>query len=225
MRVAIFVRGPFRPDIESGLARAKALKDEVRANGGEPSLFFATWTTEDRAPLETLLAQSEVDHALVIGAPPERMVYEICGRERTPGGNPVRNFFYQYYLSKIGLRVVESMGRFDFIMHTRPDLDIRLGAYYPHWFEAGRYVTLHDKTEQPGTFTNDQFSVATTKDMLAAWDYGTLDDLGELIRNSEVGEDPLDQIIVKSGVRVRTAPTERVLLDPRRFDPPHSRSA
>lgn len=218
MQVAIFMRGPFRPDLEGGLARARALADEVRTNGGNPSLFFATWSTQDRAFLRTLMEQPDVVHSLIIEPPPEEMIHEICGLEQLPSGRPVRNIFYQYYLSKIGLQIVDNMGRFDYVVHSRPDLNVRFGAYYQQWFEAGSYTTIHLKYPSGESFINDQLSVATPRDMLAVWDYGTLENLGALIRNSEIPEDSLDQMAAKSDINLRTAPLELWTLDSRRFE-------
>ncbi|WP_134187961.1 hypothetical protein [Methylosinus sp. sav-2] len=217
MRVAIFMRGPFRPNLDSSLERARALVDEVKANGDQPALFFATWLLEDRTYAEALMRQPDVDHALFIEPPSDQTIYALCGMERLPLGNPTKNMFYQYYLSKIGLQVVDSLGLFDFVIHSRPDMDIRLGKYYHHWFEAGRYTTIHDIPPDGEGIVNDQFGVATPIDMRAAWNCGTLEELGAMIGSSEVAEDPLRMMLEKAGLKSRCAPTEKWALDPRRY--------
>lgn len=218
MRVAVFMRGPFRPDFDSGLARARALADEVRSKGDEPTLFFATWMLEDRTFLQSLIEQPDVRHALTIEPPPDELIYGTCGIEHLPNGKAVRNVFYQYYLSKIGLQVLDSLGRFDFVIHSRPDMDMRFGSFYEQWFEKGSYSTLHFRDQEGEGFINDQIGVATTTDMLRVWDYGSLDNLGKLIRNSKIPEDTLDQMFETSGVKKRGVNFEIWNLDRRRFD-------
>lgn len=217
MQIAIFMRGPFRPDVNSGLARARALADEVRANGHEPVLFFATWTIEDRAALSTLAAQPDVGNMLVIEPPSLDYIHDVCGVHLLRDGGAVRNVFYQHYQARIGLQVIASMGRFDYVIHSRPDVDIRLGVHFPHWLRDGAYSTIHGRANGKA-FINDQFGVATTVNMLATWDYGTIENLGDLIRNAKIAEDVLERLFADTGLEQRIVPLELWQLDPRRHN-------
>jgi hypothetical protein len=195
-------------------------RDEVLANGDEVSVMFATWNMPDRRDMAKLIGESDVEHALLIQPPSERLILDLCGQETLPRGNPVRNVFFQYYLSKIGLQALCDIECLDRIVHTRPDLTVRLGKHYPIWFshEPGTYVVPHDRVAgQLDTFTNDQFAVARPQDMLKAWNYGSMEDLARLIRSSTIAEDPLHLMIERTDVLTRSAPTEAFYLDADRY--------
>ncbi|NLH83778.1 MAG: hypothetical protein GX458_23455 [Phyllobacteriaceae bacterium] len=217
MKVAIFMRGPFRPDLESGLVRARALAQEVRDHGGEPTLFFATWMLEDRAALATLVAQPDVGNVLAVEPPSDEMIYRICGITELPNGKDVRNVFYQYFLSRVGLEVVDRTGKFDFVVHSRPDLDIRFGEHFDEWFTEGFYTTIHFGSREGLGFTNDQIGVATPENMYSFWNYGTLENLGEMIRQAGIPENVLDKMYLNSGVQPKAGVCEVWRLDERRF--------
>ncbi|WP_428153202.1 hypothetical protein [Brevundimonas sp.] len=216
MNFAILVRGPVRPNAQAALSRAAALASEVRAQGHNATVFFAMWSVPDRAVLSLITNSPVVDHCLFTHPPADDVILDYCGgMEFLKGGRSSRNTFYQYYLSKIAIEAISVSGMADYIIHTRPDLDIRMGRHFFDWITDTEYCTLHKKLDGD-TFVNDQFAVARVEIMRKAWDFGTLADLGALIQNSVIPEHVLDQMIENSDTSVQVSPFEVWELDPAR---------
>lgn len=216
MRFEILLRGPVRPDAQSGLTRAAALASEVRAHGHEAAIWFAMWSTPDRPVLSTIVNSPIVDHCLFIRPPSAETILEHCnGLEYLDGGRSTRNTFYQYYLAKVAIDAIYSSSMADYIVHTRPDLNIRLGRHFENWVRPGRYCTLHKKTTE-GSFINDQFAVADAATMRKAWKWDSPAELGARIQNARIPEDVLDQMVAHAELSVETPPFEIWELDPAR---------
>lgn len=216
MKFEILLRGPARPDAQTALTRAAALAAEVRAHGHEAAIWFAMWSTPDRPVLSTIVNSPIVDHCLFIRPPSTETILEHCnGAEYLDSGRTTRNTFHQYYLSKIAIDTICSAGAADYIIHTRPDLDIRLGRHFTDWIQGEKYCTLHKKTGG-SSFINDQFAVADAATMRKAWDWGSQAELGALIQKAKIPEDVLDQMVAYAELSVETPPFEIWEFDPAR---------
>lgn len=213
MKIAILMRGPLRPTVASGLLRAQALAQEVIDNGHEPTVFFASWSQPGGAAAREVMDSALGLNTLFVEAPDDADILRYCnGLDVLPGGRKTKNVFLQYYLARLGVRLIHDIGKFDFIIHSRPDMDVRMGIHFPEWVSAELYSTIHHPVTG-FTFINDQFAVATPKVMLAAWDYGDAKNLGSMIQKCFIPEEVLQQMFDVAGLSAKVPPLEIWQLD------------
>lgn len=216
MKIAILMRGPLRPTAEAGLTRARSLAEEVINNGHEPDVYFAAWSQDGNEAQIKVLASEIGRNTLFLAPPAEEEIVAHCeGLVVLPCGRLSRNTFLQYYLSRQALRLIRDTGKYDYVIHSRPDMDVRLGQYFSDWLIPGRYCTLHHPSSGH-QFINDQFSIAQPDVMFSAWDHGSAADLGQLIRRATIPEDVLRIMVADAQLDVTVPNHELWGLDPDR---------
>ncbi|MBB2177534.1 hypothetical protein [Gluconacetobacter johannae] len=214
MKIALLVRGPIRPNIEAVLSKVRVIKKEIESKFNDIDVFLSTWK-EDVLGVNDLLRGNEVENVFFLKKPDAKFVYEYLRTTHLSGGQTAYNVFLQYYMSKVSLDLISSYGNYDFIVHSRTDLSISLGGSLESWFVEGVYKTIHVPGVDSG-FINDQFSISDTKTMLSSWNYESLENLRELISNSEIPEHILWNMIVSRNITAEISGYDVWELDPNR---------
>ncbi|QTC91173.1 hypothetical protein [Brevundimonas goettingensis] len=199
--------------------RIDNLRGEFTAAGVETRVFLATWNQPFNG-VDEIVFGDRFDDVMMIQPPTEEEVVEMIGLTTLADDRfGVRNTFYQYFLARLALNAVNLTGDYDFIVHTRSDLNIALGPFLPEWLaRPDLYTTIHCR-EDGQAFINDQFSVAGPKVMLDAWTYRSLEDLRELFSTAVIPEDILQSMLTRSGITARQIQITQWELDPVRGSP------
>lgn len=216
---AIVCRGPLRTPIEHLERRIDSLRDEFTAAGVKTRVFLATWN-EPFCGLDKIAFSARFDDVLLVQQPTEEEIVEMIGQTTLADHRfGVRNTFYQYFLSRLAMATVDASGEYDYIVHTRTDLDISLGQFMPDWLSRpDLYATIHCR-EDNAPFINDQFAIASQKVMVEAWSYRSLDELRSFFATAVIPEDILQSILTSAGVTARQVLTTQWTLDPARGSP------
>lgn len=206
MKLACLVRGPIRPNSESVISNIKTLLASVD-DKYPVDCFLCTWEHD------VTKAQAVIDRF-------ENMRIIICKLENSPydkdemGGSPdcwmfnKMNCYKQYVSSRYFIGEVSNYSDYDFIIHTRTDL--RMKVSIEQWLYKDSYVTISSAHSvngnwNPHRITNDQFAIAQPSVMKDAWDYGSEEQLIRMINTVAYSEMIIDNNIIKNCVRVRTA--------------------
>lgn len=222
--IAVFFRGPIRPSVEAVTRNIVNLVGNLRDMGFLPFTYLMTWADVDANDLSALLAAAPIDAIMTVRPFSNVELEQITGPQRFPlGGSPV-NALRQYYMSAEAIRFISSDWRYRHIVHSRTDLAVKLAGPADQWFND-HYCTIHSQLSHWGrppeeSFINDQFAVAPRHLMRAAWDYGTVENLAEMIGAAVKAEDVLQAMLDRAGIVPAVSPVEEWALDPNRFVTP-----
>jgi len=210
--LALVVRGPLRLSVaeHSRLIRV-ALRQFTSAI---PRVDIYLCTYQSRQTLELISSISDLNfHAYVALAEPSELLIAQNLRSADPGGyidsNPWThsnriNAFKQYWTAKAAIALPTSLGDYQYIFHTRSDVELIIeSGDLPSWF-TGSYAAPHVR-HGGDSFTNDQVSCAPSSIMKAAWDYGDVDRLYNALIFSKKGEDVLDSIVAERKILLSTS--------------------
>ena len=140
--------------------------------------------------------------------------------KKLPNGADIEPVFKMYYQSKTALDLIVNADTYNYIIHTRTDIQMILNQHIGQWFDSDHYVAPHVHaapfTTQLTPFMNDQFGIAPGELMHKAWNYGEITNLGRLISLADKPEAVLQRMIDEAGVKVKTAPYHLWNLDPLR---------
>jgi hypothetical protein len=214
LKIAILFRGPVRPSIQSTIDRYKEVMAQFAGvQNAEITTYLATWRSYKHLNATDLIALNLFDNVIMQTPPTDETIQRCTKLHRVPSSSPIRSVFTQFYQSKTALDLIVNADRYDFIVHTRTDLQLILGQHLPQWFDQNFYVTQH---VFPNEWTNDQAGIAPTEMMYKAWNYETIENLGRMIEACEKPEDVLQMMIEKNKIPIRTAPYLMWNLDPMR---------
>ena len=195
-KVAVLYRGPMRPNVASFIEKLQHFSATLDQASIVYDTFVATWSNQ--ADLDRIFAADIPRLSIIaIEQPAEsEILRKVDGPTNATQGSK-RNIYWQYYLSRIALRTIACTERYDYIVHTRTDIRIDLGDHLTHWFEDGIYSAIHVKSDG---FINDQFGIAQTALMEAAWDYGNDANLIRMIDTNDKAEGVLQEMIEARGI-------------------------
>jgi hypothetical protein len=132
-----------------------------------------------------------------------------------PNGANIRPVFNMYYQSKTALDLIVKADTYNYIVHSRTDIQMIMGKHINQWFDPNCYVAPHTHNDL-NSWMCDQFGVATGEMMHKAWDYGDISNLKKLIESADKPEAILQSMVVSAGINARSAPFEAWNLDPMR---------
>ena len=210
VEVAILFRGPIRPSADAVAARITRFLESISRMEMTASTYLATWQTDGVDELIELRRSAKIDNLLVMKPLSDDEILKLAPVEFMRNGVRAQNVFRQYYLSKIALDVISSDPRFEYVIHTRTDIDVDLGPHLETWFDPELYCTVHT------SFINDQFAVAPAHLMQAAWDYGSINNLTQLMEKAGIPEDVLQLIVDNANIKVVQRNLAYISLDPLR---------
>lgn len=205
--------------MEHLIRRIDSLRAEFAAAGVETRVFLATWNQPFNG-IDGIVFGDRFTDILMASPPTEDEVIELL--DQTTLADPrfgVRNTFYQYFLARLAINTVALTGEYDYIVHTRSDLDVALGPFIGEWLSRpDLYTTIHCR-EGHAAFVNDQFSIASPRVMTEAWSYRSLDELREFFSTAVIPEDILQSMLTRAGITARQVQTIQWQLDPVRGSP------
>ena len=214
-KIAVLFRGPIRPNPGSVVERVKEFMNHfANVNPGvQVSTYLATWRTWKQYNASELLALDLFDN-VIMQTPPTIEHWSRCTPlTKFPNGAEIEPVFKTYYQSKTALDVIVNADTYNYIIHTRTDMQMILSEHLNTWFDEDYYVAPHI---HPYPFMNNQFGVAPGHIMHKAWDYGSISNFKRLIETAENPESILQTMIDEAGIKVRTAPYIAWNLDPKR---------
>lgn len=212
-KIAIFFRGALRGDINTTIEYIKNSLDELSAKHIVHS-YLLTWGTTFDDNVKTLLNAIKFDNVILQTAPSDEQIRRFVKRADF-GCYPVSNVYRMYYQTKTALDIIINAYDYDYIIHSRTDVKITFGEHLNDWF-----ITDHYNTPPSGApWLCDWVGVAVPTIMYNAWNYGTLEQLGNLIDEKHVPEHILLDIMNKNDVRYRTAHLSSIFLNPNRMEP------
>ena len=213
MKIAVLFRGPVRPQPHNVIERCREFMSQFINVDAEITTYIATWRNWRSHKASDLLALDLFDNVIMQTEPTTDHHQRCTKLTKLQNGADIRPVYNMYYQSKVALDLITSADQYDYIIHTRTDIQMILGTYLPQWFDPLNYVTIHAK---PNPWTCDQFGIAPAELMHRSWDYGTIDNLGKMIEAADKPETVLEMMIEKNNIPIRTAPYVIWNLDPRR---------
>ncbi len=218
-KAAVLFRGPIRPDAKHVHNSITDLMMQLDAEPVDLTVYLATWRTPEALRSLTEIAPEYIKSTIILDMPNILKIHpELNELRLSKSLSPAKNCFYQYYMSKIAIDMICNIGGYDLIVHTRPDLYIKLGSNIKDWLRKDNdmYRTIHTREDAQNSFINDQFSIARSEIMKSAWDYGSTDQLIEMIKASEKPEDVLQSLIDSANLKTLKLPIIECHLDPSR---------
>lgn len=216
MKIAILFRGPVRPQPSSVIDRYREFMSQFQgAQGVEIHTYLATWRNWKHYKASELLSMDLFDNVIMQTAPTEEHRLRCTGLTHLHNGASIEPVFNMYYQSKTALDIIVRADTYSYIVHTRTDLRMIMGRFINEWFDPNHYVAPHIHTV-PNSWMCDQFGVATGEQMHKAWDYGDIQNLGEMIEKADIPERILEMMIEKAGIKVKAGNHDAWQLDPNR---------
>jgi len=226
LKVAVLFRGPTRPDVSSVVARVSEFMQQLDSVSNiEVTTYLATWRQWKDVAASELLAMDLFDNVLMQTQPSDAQIQRATLIKTVPSGQVIRAVYNMYYQVKTALDIIRTADDYHYIINTRTDMVMQLGQHLPQWFDSGAYTAPH----VPGVFAPhaphipaaemfmcDQFGIAPAAMMHAAWDYGSIADLGRRIEAVQLPEQVLENMIVERGIPVKSPAFAAWQLDPRR---------
>ena len=215
MKIAVLFRGPIRPTQNSVIDRVKEFMGHFANITPDIQIttYLATWRTWKQYNASELLALDLFDN-VIMQTPPTAEHWSRCtSLSNLPNGCNIEPVFKMYYQSKTALDLIINADNYDFIVHTRTDLQMILGQYINDWFDINYFVAPHI---HPTSWMNDQFGIAPAHMMHKAWDYENMANFKRLIEIADKPEAILQTMIDEAGIKVRTAQYIAWNLDPMR---------
>ena len=226
IKIAVLFRGPVRPDINSVVFRCQEFVDQFRGvQNVELVTYLSTWRTWKQHTASTLLGLDLFDNVIMQTEPTDAQIQRATTITKLPNGADIRPVFNMYYQSKTALDLIHAADDYAFIVHSRTDMIMQMGEHITQWFDQTAYTAPH----VPGVaaphaphiapedlWICDQFGIAPSAMMQAAWDYGTIQDLGKRIEAADIPERVLQNMMRERNIIAKAPPTVQWALDPRR---------
>lgn len=220
MKIAVLFRGPVRPNNQSVLDRVHEFLSQFNGQPVEIHTYLATWRYWKEEKSTDLINVNVFDNVIMQTEPTDERISKFVSVPVLKNTVSVGPPFKMYYQSKTAIDLICNNDDYDFIVHTRTDLQMIIYPYFNEWFDPLHYVALHTHPEPFTTeytpWLNDQFGIAPAALMKKAWDYGTLENLGKLLDQADIPERVLQTIVDTNGVPVKSAPHSVWNLDPER---------
>lgn len=215
LRIAVLFRGPVRPSKDGVFARVAEFLNQFNGLPVEIHTYLATWRNWKGTKAADLINLDIFDNVIMQTEPRPELAFHrtIAKSDKTPGIWNIPTTYNMYYQSKAALDLIHAADDYDYIVHTRTDLQMIMAPYFDQWFVPGHYVTIHT---HPNPWMCDQVGVAPAAMMQAAWDYGTLANLGRMFEVAIRPEHVLEMMIDSKNIPVRTAQYTAWQLDPNR---------
>ena len=225
-KIAVLFRGPVRPTVASTAQRVREFMAQFEGvQNADVTTYLATWRSWKDQRATELLSQDLFDNVIMQTEPTEEQIARATALETLPNGADIRPVFNMYYQSKTALDLIYMADSYDWIVHTRTDLVMQLGPHIPQWFDQGAYTAPH----VPGVMAPhaphiapedlwicDQFGIAPADMMHAAWNYGSIRDLGQRIEAADKPEAVLQTVMTERNIPWRAPPYVAWQLDPQR---------
>ena len=226
VKIAVLFRGPVRPTVSSTAQRVREFMAQFDGvENAEITTYLATWRTWRDQQATDLLSQDLFDNVIMQTEPTDAQIARATALKTLPNGADIRPVFNMYYQSKTALDLIYLADNYDWIVHTRTDLVMQLGTHIPVWFDQGAYTAPH----VPGVLAPhaphiapedlwicDQFGIAPAAMMYAAWNYGSIRDLGQRIEAADKPEAVLQTLMTERNIPVKAPPYVTWQLDPQR---------
>jgi len=212
MKIAVLFRGPVRPQPYNVVERYREFMSQFINIDAEVTTYLATWRQWKNYKASDILGLDLFDNVIMQTEPTDAHRERCTALKKLQNGADIRPVYNMYYQSRTALDLIVNADNYDYIVHTRTDLQMIFGAHLPQWFNSS-YTTIHAK---PHPWTCDQMAIAPTKLMYNAWNYGTIEHLGRMIEAADKPEAVLEMMIEDSKVPVKTAPYDLWRLDHRR---------
>lgn len=225
LKIAVLFRGPVRPTAQDAAQRCYEFLQQFRnAQDLEITTYLATWSRWKQQRAVDLIATDLFDNVIMQAEPTDAQIERATLLKHLPNGAEIRPVFNMYYQSKTALDVIHAADDYDYIVHTRTDMVMQFGDF-DKWFVPNTYTAPHvtgvfaphaPHIPAEQMFMCDQFGIAPAAVMHAAWDYGTIAQLGVDIEAAGQPEHVLQNRIDKLGISVAAPPFVAWQLDPRR---------
>lgn len=217
MKIALLFRGPLRPNPEKVIENTQHTVNELKSAGHEVRTFLATWPTYNHYSAEDLRQRNVFDHIIITDEPTPEYVKQYVHRLQIPGSHStIDNVFKMYVQSKNAIDVILQTGKFDRIVHSRPDIIVRFGSYLDSWLTLSESNYVRQRCDA-AWWINDTIGMAPPDIMQRAWDWHSLEELGTRIDQVTIPEEVLMGLIADNGVPHVPEDTEQMILDPARF--------
>jgi hypothetical protein len=226
VKIAVLFRGPIRPSVASTAARVSDFMQQFRGlQNATVSTWLTTWRTWRDQRAADLLAQDLFDHVIMQTEPTDAQIQRATQITQLPNGADIRPVFNQYHQSKLALDLICQTDDFDYIVHTRTDLQMQLGPYIGQWFDPQAYAAPHvpgvaaphaPHIQARDMWICDQFGVAPAAMMHAAWNHGSISELGQRIAAADKPEAVLQHMMAQRSIPVKAPPWVVWQLDPAR---------
>ena len=217
MKIAVLFRGPVRPNNQSVMNRVIEFLYQFQNTNIEIHTYLATWRYHNDQRAADLIATDFFHNVIMQSEPTIDQVRRATDLTLLKNGSRADWVYNMFYQSKTALDLIHAADNYDFIVHTRTDIQIMLHPYMHQWFDSDNYVTLHTYKDE-NSWINDQFGVAPAAMMQRAWDYGTLENLGRLMKLAEFPEMILQRNMIDHNIPVKTGQYSIWQLDPTRRD-------
>lgn len=214
VKVAVLFRGPVRPDISSVSTRCNEFMAQfANVQNVEFVTYLATWRQWRDHRASDLIHLDQFDNVLMQTEPTDAQIARATGIKNLPNGAEIRPVFNMYYQSKTALDVIHAADDYDYIVHSRTDMRMVMGETMAEWFDNAAYTAPH---VHPHPWTNDQFGIAPAAMMYAAWNYGSIANLGKLIEAADIPERVLQMMMENVNLPIKAVPYHICQLDPMR---------
>lgn len=214
LKVAVLFRGPVRPDVQNASARCREFMSQFgNVQNVEFTTYLATWRNWKDQKASDLLALDQFDNVIMQTEPTDAQIERCTKIKNLPNGAHIRPVFNMYYQSKTALDVIHAADDYDYIIHSRTDIRMFMGQHMQHWFDPNAYTAPH---VHPHPWMCDQFGIAPAAMMYAAWNYGSIVQLGRDIEAADIPERVLQNRMDLLGIPVKAPQYIIWDLDPRR---------
>jgi hypothetical protein len=212
MKIAILFRGPVRPNINSVTQKIQFFMDQFSGFPAKIHTYLACYRYWHHHRAIDLISSDWFNNVIMLTEPGAEQIRQCTDLHQIRNGMPIHSPYKMYTLSKIALDTVVQSDDYDYIIHTRSDLWMRMDPLQ-EWFVPDTYVAPH-VTGDP--WMCDQFGVAPADIMHKAWDYGTKENLDHLFRSAAIPETVLELMMAKHDIKVKKGPYSQWHLDPMR---------
>ena len=226
VKIAVLFRGPVRPTVHSTVARCSEFIAQMsNIQNATVTTYLATWRGWKNNTAAELLATDMFDNVIMQTEPTDAQIERATKIKNLPNGAEIRPVFNMYYQSKTALDLIYQADDYHFIVHTRTDIAMHMGQHLPDWFDTNAYTAPH----VPGVLAPhaphvpaeeqwmcDQFGIAPAGMMHAAWNYGSIAELGQRIEAADKPEAVLQTMMTTRNIPAKAPSYVQWQLDPQR---------
>ena len=225
-KIAVLFRGPVRPTVQSTVARCSEFMAQMsNIQNATITTYLATWRNWKQNKASELLATDMFDNVIMQTEPTDAQIARATKIKNLPNGAEIRPVFNMYYQSKTALDLIAQADDYHFIVHSRTDIAMQLGQHLPDWFDANAYTAPHvhgvlaphaPHVPAEEQWMCDQFGIAPAGMMHAAWNYGSIAELGQRIEAADKPEAVLQTMMTTRNIPAKAPSYVQWQLDPRR---------
>jgi hypothetical protein len=226
VKIAVLFRGPVRPGVGDVVQRCSEFMQQFQSvTNATVCTYLATWRNWKQQRASDLMAMDLFDNVIMQTEPTDEQIQRATTIKNLPNGAEIRPVFNMYYQSKTAMELIQQADDYDFIVHSRTDIVMQFGQFLPDWFSSTAYSAPHvhgvlaphaPHVPAEEQWMCDQFGIARADMMRAAWDYGTIQDLGRRIEAADIPERVLQTMIDERNIPVLAPKYVAWQLDPRR---------